>query len=54
MNQDTLLHPEQSPVIQVVRRNGLHSWFVLRHLTPHPTAHGTGSSDGLPQPPLAT
>jgi starvation-inducible DNA-binding protein len=39
---------------QVVRRNGLQSWFVLRHLTPHVIEHRTGSSDGLPQPPLPT
>jgi starvation-inducible DNA-binding protein len=39
---------------QVVRGNELQSWFVLRHLTPHVAEHRTGSSDGLPQPPLAT
>jgi starvation-inducible DNA-binding protein len=29
---------------QVVRRNELQSWFVLRHLTPHVAEHGTGST----------
>jgi starvation-inducible DNA-binding protein len=39
---------------QVVRRNELQSWFVLRHLTPHVVEHRTGSSDGLPQSALPT
>ncbi|MBC8055531.1 MAG: DNA starvation/stationary phase protection protein [Rhizobiales bacterium] len=39
---------------QVVRRNEMQSWFVLRHLTPHVTEHGTGSSEGLRQPPSTT
>lgn len=39
---------------QVVRRNELQSWFVLRHLTPAVIEHGTSSNDGLRQPSSAT
>jgi starvation-inducible DNA-binding protein len=39
---------------QLVRRNELQSWFVLRHLTPQGSDHATGSREGLRQPPLAT
>jgi starvation-inducible DNA-binding protein len=37
---------------QLVRRNELHSWFVMRHLTPQISGQGAGSSDGMPQAPL--
>ena len=39
---------------QVVRRNELQSWFVLRHLTLPVNEHETGSGEGRRQPPSPT